>query len=148
MARPKSTQSKKASTSSKNTKSKPKKKMGRPPIEIDKNLFEGLCQMQATEAEIANLFECDIDTVNNWCKRTYGKTFKQVFEEKSVKGKISLRRLQFKSAEAGNVTMQIWLGKQYLGQTEKQEQTIQDANITFEIAPASSTKIDTDEFDD
>ena len=32
--------------------------------------------------------------------------------------KISLRRMQFKSAEGGNVTMQIWLGKQLLGQRD------------------------------
>lgn len=29
--------------------------------------------------------------------------------------------MQFKNAQAGNVTMQIWLGKQYLGQKDKQE---------------------------
>ena len=31
--------------------------------------------------------------------------------------------MQWKSAEDGNVTMQIWLGKQVLGQAEKQEVT-------------------------
>lgn len=36
-------------------------------------------------------------------------------------GKASLRRMQFKSAEDGNVTMQIWLGKQMLGQRDKSE---------------------------
>ena len=29
--------------------------------------------------------------------------------------------MQWKSAEKGNVTMQIWLGKQNLGQSDKQE---------------------------
>jgi hypothetical protein len=33
-----------------------------------------------------------------------------------------LRRTQFKSAEAGNVTMQIWLGKELLGQRDHTEQ--------------------------
>ena len=32
--------------------------------------------------------------------------------------KLRLRQLQFKSAEKGNVVMQIWLGKQILGQSE------------------------------
>ena len=36
------------------------------------------------------------------------------------KGKKSLRRTQFELAQQ-NATMAIWLGKQYLGQTEKQE---------------------------
>jgi len=36
-------------------------------------------------------------------------------------GKTSLRRLQWQTARGGNPTMQIWLGKQYLGQRDKQE---------------------------
>ena len=36
-------------------------------------------------------------------------------------GKISLRRSQLKLADSGNCTMNIWLGKQYLGQTDKVE---------------------------
>ena len=47
------------------------------------------------------------------------------YDENLVKGraigKIRLSQLQWKSAEKGNVTMQIWLGKQNLGQSDKQE---------------------------
>ena len=32
--------------------------------------------------------------------------------------KYKLRQMQWKSAERGNVPMQIWLGKQILGQSE------------------------------
>ena len=35
--------------------------------------------------------------------------------------KASLRRMQYKAAEGGNVTAQIWLGKQILGQKDKLE---------------------------
>jgi hypothetical protein len=34
---------------------------------------------------------------------------------------MSIRRQQYKSAEGGNVTMQIWLGKQYLNQRDRNE---------------------------
>lgn len=34
-------------------------------------------------------------------------------------GKLSLRRMQWKSAKAGNHRMQVWLGKQRLGQADK-----------------------------
>ncbi len=98
-------------------------KMGRPRIEIDFNVFEGLCRAQCTEVEIAGIFDIDIDTLNARIKERYGETFSEVYKKKSVGGKVSLRRLQFKSAEAGNVTMQIWLGKQYLGQSDKNELT-------------------------
>ena len=94
-------------------------KMGRPEIEITK---EKLCGMQCTLVEIAGFFNCSEDTIENWCKKTYkGQTFSEVFKRKSAKGKISVRRKQFQVAESGNATMLIWLGKQYLGQTEKQD---------------------------
>lgn len=35
--------------------------------------------------------------------------------------RMSLRRYQLRAAEHGNVAMCIWLGKQYLGQSDKQE---------------------------
>ena len=34
---------------------------------------------------------------------------------------MSVRRMQYRSAEEGNATMLIWLGKQYLDQKDKQE---------------------------
>ena len=46
--------------------------------------------------------------------------FSEVFKRKRGKGKISLRRSQFQLAQT-NPTMAIWLGKQWLGQTDKQE---------------------------
>lgn len=99
------------------------KPMGAPRKEIDFNIFEGLCRTQCTEVEMAGIFDIDVDTLNARIKERYGETFSEVYKKKSAGGKLSLRRLQFKSAEAGNVTMQIWLGKQYLGQSDKNELT-------------------------
>jgi hypothetical protein len=56
---------------------------------------------------------------------TYSEAYKRFSED----GKKSLRRLQFDSARKGNVTMQIWLGKQYLGQRDRTEYT---ENVTSE----------------
>ena len=97
------------------------KKMGRPRIEIKQEDFEKLCAMQCTLIEIAGFFDCCEDTIENWCRRTYGETFSDVYKKKCAKGKISIRRNQFKAADAGNASMLIWLGKQYLGQSDKQE---------------------------
>lgn len=96
---------------------------GAPRKEIDFNVFEGLCRHQCTEVEIAAIFDIDTDTLNARIKEHYGEGFSDTYKKKSSGGKVSLRRLQLKSAEAGNVTMQIWLGKQWLGQTDKQEVT-------------------------
>lgn len=94
------------------------KKMGRPKIKIDKSQFEALCGVQCTEIEIADYFNCSVDTIENWCKAEYdGQTFSDVYKKKSSFGKISLRRHQFRMAE-NNVSMAIFLGKQYLGQRD------------------------------
>lgn len=47
-------------------------------------------------------------------------TLKAAYERGQEMGKASLRRLQWKSAQS-NPVMQIWLGKQYLGQADKLE---------------------------
>lgn len=39
------------------------KKKGRPPIEIDQEQFEKLCEIQCTLEEIANVLKCSMDTV-------------------------------------------------------------------------------------
>ena len=92
-------------------------------IVIDWKEFEKLCWFQCTEQEIADWFGCGMDTLESRIKEYYnGLTFSEVFRQKKGTGKISLRRAQFqKAVKDGNVTMQIWLGKQMLGQKDKQE---------------------------
>lgn len=93
---------------------------GRPNAEISQTQFEQLCAMQCTESEICAWFNITDKTLNRWCRRTYKKNFSEIFKVKREKGLISLRRSQFQLAE-NNPTMAIWLGKQYLKQTDKQE---------------------------
>lgn len=94
--------------------------MARPKKEIDKKQFENLCGLQCTKEEICGFFEISEKTLNAWCKRTYHQSFSLVFAQKRGKGKISLRRNQFRLAEK-NANMAIWLGKQYLDQKENSE---------------------------
>jgi hypothetical protein len=94
-------------------------KTGRPKIEIDFAEVDKLCQIQCTGEEIASFFEISYDTLERRCKEQFKVSFAEYIKEKSAKGKSSLRRLQWKAAMNGNVTMLIWLGKQYLGQTDK-----------------------------
>ena len=90
---------------------------GRPRIEIDKKQFESLCGLQCTQEEIASFFSCSADTIDRWCKQEYSANFAEVFAQKRSHGKISLRRSQFRLAEK-SAAMAIWLGKQYLGQSD------------------------------
>ena len=110
---------------------------GRPVIEINKEHFESLCNLQCTQQEIAGFFKCTDDTINNWCKKTYGQTFSETYKKYSQNGKISLRRYQFRLAEK-SATMAIWLGKQWLGQTDKIETFISDEDlreVTVKVVP-------------
>ena len=102
--------------------------MARPRIEIDQTQFENLCKMQCTLQEIAGWFNCSMDTIERWCKRTYKKTFQDVYAEKSKAGLISLRRTQFKIAEH-NAAMAIFLGKVYLGQRENDQPVNEDGGV-------------------
>lgn len=117
---------------------------GRPPKQLDQKTFENLCRIQCTEREIASVFECSIDAVCDWCKRTYGATFADTFKMYADQGKASLRRTQFRLAEK-NAPMAIFLGKQILGQTDKVEQTVHEvenllplADMLRDDAPAES----------
>ncbi|MCD8206700.1 MAG: hypothetical protein LUD72_02045 [Bacteroidales bacterium] len=99
--------------------------MARPPIEIDNEDFEKLCGLQCTLSEIAGWFKCSEDTIERWCKRTYDKGFADAYKKFSAGGKISLRRNQFRLAEK-NAAMAIFLGKQYLGQSDNPRDTNAD----------------------
>ena len=98
--------------------------MARTKKAISQKELEKLCALQCTKEEICSFFEISEKTLNAWCKRTYKQNFSLVFAQKRQKGKISLRRNQFRIAET-NATMAIWLGKQYLGQKD-------DTKVTFE----------------
>lgn len=88
---------------------------GRPKIPIDYATVEKLAGIMCTQEEIAAYFEIDVSTLKRDAK--FCTTYKNAME----KGKMSFRRQQYKAAEAGNTTMLIWLGKQYLGQRDRND---------------------------
>lgn len=88
---------------------------GRKPIDVDVDELEKLCILQCTHEEIAAWFKCSIRTVENWAKKP---EFAEAMNRGKAKGRISIRRAQVKLLDAGNATMGVWLGKQYLGQRD------------------------------
>lgn len=69
-----------------------------------------LARFGCTNIEIADFFGCDESTIR--------KSYSEFLTKGRSQQKLRLRQLQWKSAENGNITMQIWLGKQILGQNE------------------------------
>ena len=100
--------------------------MARPRKEIDVEQFKKLCSLQCTLSEIASWFDCSEDTIERWCKRTFKENFAETYKKSCGKGKISLRRAQFKAAEGGNATLLVWLGKQWLGQRDVPDDHTED----------------------
>lgn len=113
-------------------------KMGAPPKFFDWNILESLAIVEADcryvaerillaskELTLEEITKTHIDAmvvrINRKLKARFGITYVQYVDQKKESWRVKLRVLQRKSAEAGNATMQIWLGKQDLGQTDKQE---------------------------
>ena len=122
----------------------PKKKSGAPKGNqnakkfIDWELIDNLLNIGCIGEEIARVLGVDYDTIANQCKKKYGILFSDYIKKGNEEFRVSLKRIQYRSAfgirmksKEGNtlqsyllkpsVTMQIWMGKQYLGQSDKQE---------------------------
>jgi hypothetical protein len=91
---------------------------GRPRLEFDLRQVEELGKIQTTLPELAAVLGCSLSTVKDRVASDF--EFSAAYKRGLEAGKSSLRRLQWKSALSGNVVMQIWLGKQYLGQRDQQ----------------------------
>ena len=88
---------------------------GRKPVSIDVVELEKLCTLQCTNEDLAAWFKCSIRTIETYSKKP---EFAEVMARGRAKGRISVRRAQMKLLEAGNATMGVWLGKQFLGQRD------------------------------
>lgn len=104
-----------------------KRKVGRPQAEIDWGRVDTLLQNQCEVTSIANLLGISTDTLYIRCKRDNNLDFSLYSQQKKADGKELLRSKQFDVAMSGNVTMLIWLGKQYLEQRDNKDiETKQD----------------------
>ena len=95
----------------------PPKKRGPKPVEIEVDKVRALASIQCTYDEIAAVMgikkRAFIDRINA------DPTLREAIDEGWANGRSSIRRAQVKMLEAGNATMGIWLGKQYLGQRDQ-----------------------------
>lgn len=89
---------------------------------IDGEQVAKLAERFWTKTEIAAFF--------NVSERTIRDNFADIFIKGRELGKAKLRDYQLKSVAKGNVTMQIWLGKQYLGQTDQPQELNDNSETT------------------
>ena len=103
-----------------------KKSVGRPKkYNLDTKQVEQLAGFGCTDTEIASFFDIS--------RTTLERNYEQYMTKGRESGKIRLRQMQWASAKKGNVAMLIWLGKQLLGQSDKQEITTTDLPEGFNV---------------
>jgi len=103
------------------------KNVGRPKIILNLEELERLSRLNCTMPEISAYFDIPLRTLED--KFANELDVRKAIEKGRATGKLSLRRRQIQiMEETNNPTMAIWLGKQLLGQTDKQE-IIQEINI-------------------
>jgi hypothetical protein len=135
--------------------------MGRPKKAIDYDLVQRLAHIQCTQTEIAAALGLSVRTLER------DQKFCQIYKTEIDNGRKSLRRLQWESARGTgpelvfdtegkplettrgqaiwkpgippSVTMQIWLGKQYLGQVDKSETDVTSKGES--ITPSITVKL-------
>jgi len=97
---------------------------GRPQFNINWETVDSMCAIQCTGEEIAGVLGCSYDTLSRGSERDKSCTFAEYFAQKRSSGKMSLRRKQYSMAMEGNPTLLVWLGKNWLGQTDKMETAV------------------------
>jgi hypothetical protein len=84
--------------------------MARPLKIIDPKLVRNLASIFCSMEQIAIACDCSVDTLE--------RRFADIIKAGRETGKTSLLKKQFEVAMSGNVGLLIWLGKQYLGQSD------------------------------
>ena len=100
-------------------KSKAKRPVGRPKVDIDWDKVGKMLEAGATAEGIAATIGIDRSQLYRRCEADNNVVFTTFSQEKRAKGDELLRTKQFQVAMSGDKTMLIWLGKQRLGQAEK-----------------------------
>ena len=90
---------------------------------IDTKQLQKLAKFGCTNTEMADFFGCSPDLLE--------KSYSDFLTKGRAEMKMRLRQLQWQSATKGNVTMQIFLGKNMLGQQDKIETTELDEPLVW-----------------
>jgi hypothetical protein len=120
-------------------------KGGRPRKELSDEDYDKLVAMiriQCTRDEICDVLGMAESTLDRRIKERKEGCFEALFKKHQGEGRASLRRAQWKNAtEHNNATMQVWLGKQMLGQRDQPEQEGESEAPTLNINITSNAPV-------
>ena len=95
---------------------KTQSKVGRPKAKVDVEILKNLASIGCPTYEIAS--------VMNVSARTLKRNFAEIIDQYKERGKASLRKKMYdKAVKKDNTMMQIFLSKNYLGMSDKVQQT-------------------------
>lgn len=112
-----------------NKEEKPKDKGGRPKKVLDMALIDKYLRAGCPGTEVATLLGVSKDTVYKRVKEVHGVSFDEYAQKQKAAGKEFLRFKQYEEAVNGNQALLIFLGKNILGQSDKQQ-----TESTFNLA--------------
>lgn len=104
---------------------------GRPRKEFDWDKLNAILQYGAKLVDAADIMDVHPCTVSEKIKTKFKMSFPEYRDKKMSKVRVGLAQKQVEVAMSGNVTMLIWLGKQWLEQTDKQELSGDDKGISI-----------------
>jgi len=88
---------------------------------IDWDKAAKLAEILCPHTEIAYVLGVHYDTLNNACKRELGITFSEFMDKNRGTGKVKLRQKLNREAQAGNTAVMIFLAKNWLGMSDRQQ---------------------------
>ena len=104
--------------------------MPRPKAIIDWKRVDYLLQAQCDGVGIAGILGVSPDTLYRACQEENKIGFAEYSQQKKSEGRELLRAKQFEKAiNEGDKTMLVWLGKQYLGQKDRNDITTGDKQL-------------------
>lgn len=103
--------------------------------------FKKLCGIFCTREEIASIMGVSKPTLTKRIAEYFPDTptWEEAFKYYSAMGKASLRRKQFEMAMSGDRTLLIFLGKNYLGQSDNGAVTEREVKPTAKITTFTSS---------
>ena len=105
-------------------------KGGRPPIQWDEKEAAIFGRFRATYKTMSDYYGCSERTIKRLMTNDDDdgneSKFCHHYKNGLSSGQMKLSEAQWKAAQEGNATMLIWLGKQYLGQKDRQEISLDD----------------------
>lgn len=99
------------------------------------DILVSLIEIHCTRDEICGVMAMSKHTLNRRLKECGEHNFETLYKKHQSASKASLRRLQWKAAQNGNPTMLIWLGKQWLGQSDRREITVAEVTEFDVVIP-------------